>query len=262
MIHQLAEAPTLFEVVGPNEELVEGSDCVLFFGADARSCSVQRLRLDEDSLETTVSRIRQEIRARGRGPATWEVLSSVHPPSTIERLVSLGMKRSTPPVAAIMALSSEPPAANPQVVVVRVDTLDEFRTHVKITHEVFAMLDRLPGVLNSMDADGPRKLDDRSFIRYVARVDGEPAGASTATFTPAGVMLHSGSTLERYRQRGVYTAMVRHRWLEATSRATPHLITRAGPMSRPILQKLGFREWAEVHFLEDTLDDRGRPLAS
>lgn len=256
MIYQLAEAPTFYETVGPNEELVECDDCVIFFadGTDARACSVQRLRFERDTIEATVSRVREVIRQRGRLHATWEVLSSVHPPSTIDFLLSLGMRRSTPPFAVIMALSAEPPSANPDIEVVSVDTVEEFQTHVTITHEVFGMLDRLPEELKRIESDGARKLADRSFVRYVARVDGVPAGAATATFTPAGVMLHSGSTLPRFRQRGVYTAMVRHRWFEAVSRGTPHLITRAGPMSRPILRKLGFQELSEVHFLVDSAE--------
>jgi Regulator of chromosome condensation (RCC1) repeat len=180
MIHQLAEAPTCFEVVGPNEELVDCPDCVVFFGAgtDARSCSVQRLRFERDAMESTVSRVRQIIRAKGRLHATWEVLSSVHPPSTIDRLLSLGMQRSSPPFAAIMALSAEPPAANPNVVVLPVDTIEEFQAHVRITHEAFGMLDRLPDELKRIEVDGARKLADRSFVRYVARIDGVPAGAA------------------------------------------------------------------------------------
>ncbi len=255
MIRELAEAPTSFEVIGPNEERVDSPDCVVFFsaGTDARSCSVQRLRFEGDSMEATVDRVRQIIRARGRRQATWEVLSSVHPPSTIDRLLSLGMTRASPPLAAIMTLSVEPPVANRNIVVVPVDTIEDFRTHVRITHEVFGMLDRLPDELKRIESDGARRLLDRSFVRYVARVDGVPAGAGTATFTTAGVMLHTGSTLPRFRQRGVYSAMVRHRWLEAVGRATPHLVTRAGPMSRPILRKLGFQELAEVHFLLDSL---------
>jgi hypothetical protein len=258
MLQELAEAPTRFEVPSPGEELVEGPDCVVFFGAgtDARACSVQRLRFSADTLEATVARVREIVRTRGRLHATWELLSSVHPTSTLDHLLSLGMKRSVPPLAAIMTLSTEPPAAAPDVVVHPVDTLDEFRTHVGITHEVFGMLDRLPDELKRIESDGARRIADRSFLRYVARIDGVPAGAATATFTPAGVMLHSGSTLPRFRNRGVYRAMVRHRWFEAVSRATPHLITRAGPMSRPILHKLGFQELSEVHFLVDSAENQ------
>ncbi len=255
MLHQLAEAPTCFEALGPAEELVDGEDCVVFFapGSDARSCCVQRLRVEPATFDSTVARVRNLIRARGRVEATWEVLSSVHPLSTVDRLMSLGMRRSDPPSAIIMTLSADTLQLSPDVTVTAVDTVEEFKTHVTITHEVFGMLDRLGVELERIDADGARKLADRTFIRYVARVDGVPAGAATATFTPAGVMLHSGSTLVQHRRRGVYKSMVAHRWLEAVARGTPHLITRAGPMSRPILARLGFRELAEVHFLVDTL---------
>lgn len=97
----------------------------------------------------------------------------------------------------------------------------------------------------------PSALADKTFVRYVARIDGEPAGAATATVTPAGLMLHSGSTLERLRGRGVYSALVAHRYREAMDRGTPHLVTRAGPMSKPIVAKLGFRVSGVPHFMVD-----------
>ena len=256
MLNDLAEAPTRFEVLAPGEERLEFDDCVVYFahGDDARSCSVQRLRAAPDALEPTVARVRALLRERGRQHATWEVMTSVQPRETIDRLGALGMRASVPPYAVVMARSSEPPAARPGVVVTSVDTIEEFKIHVSITHEVFGMLERLPAELEHIDAHGARKLADRSFVRYVARVDGVPAGAATATFTDAGVMLHSGSTVESFRRRGVYAATVAHRWREAVARGTPHLVTRAGPVSRPILAKLGFDELAEVHFLVDSIE--------
>jgi hypothetical protein len=41
------------------------------------------------------------------------------------------------------------------------------------------------------------------------------------------------------------------RWEDAVARGTPLLVTQAGPMSRPILQRLGFREVCELWILLD-----------
>ena len=234
-MHELAEATARFERLSVGEERVEcdGFDIFLALGNSARSSVVQRPRFDSAGIETTVERVRAVIRAKGRCEATWELLTSIHPRSTIDHMLSLGMRRAVPSHAVIMALSSAPLATNPKVVVSAVDTLDEFRTHLAITHEVFGMVDQLPAELERIVDDGEQRLADRSFIRYVARVDGIPAGAATATFTSAGVMLHSGSTLSRFRGRGVYAAMVSHRWHAAVARGTPELITRAGaPVAR------------------------------
>jgi hypothetical protein len=254
MIYELAEAPILFEVLAPGEERVEFEDAVIFFahGNRASSCRVQRLRFDPENLERLVTRVRDVVRAKGRLSATWEVLLSVHQRQTVDRLLSLGMRPADPPLAVIMTALAEPRRPDRGIVVSSVDTVAEFKTHVAITHEVFGNQDQLPDELERIETNGVEKLADRTFVRYVARLNGDPAGAATATFTDAGVMLHSGSTLPRYRRRGVYTSMVHHRWLEAVARGTPHLITRAGPMSRPILRNLGFSEFAEVVFLVDS----------
>lgn len=256
MIRELAEAPTRFEKLAPDEELVECADCLVYFapGIDARACSVQRVRPDSSTFESTVEHVRSLLRERGRRAATWEILIPAHPRSTLDRLRAMGMHPSTPELAVIMRLDAPPPAANPDVVVNSVDSIDELKAHVSVTHEVFGMLERLPDELARIEVDGPRKLADRTFIRYNARLSGELAGAGTATFTGAGVMLHTGSTLSRLRKRGVYGALVAHRWAEAVLRGTPHLVTRAGPMSRPILSKLGFIELGEVHFFIDSLE--------
>jgi hypothetical protein len=46
---------------------------------------------------------------------------------------------------------------------------------------------------------------------------------------------------------------VRARWDDAVGRGTPALITQAGRMSVPILERLGFFEVARITVLIDTL---------
>lgn len=252
---ELAIAPSLFDKLKPGEELVADEDCHLFFGhgTDARSSCVQGLRPPALGLHRTVERVRELARRRGRSGVTWEVVTPPLTDRTVDELTALGLQPSSPPVAVIMALTSPPRASPASTLVTAVDTIDEYRVHVSLTHEIFKMTDRLPATMRHIDAHGADDVAERSFVRYVARVEGEPAGASTATFAPGAVMLHSGSTLERLRNRGVYSAMVAHRWNEAVRRGTPRVVTRAGPMSRPILEKLGFRELGLVHFLTDTV---------
>ena len=47
-------------------------------------------------------------------------------------------------------------------------------------------------------------------------------------------------------------ALVRARWNEAVRRGTPALVVQAGAMSRPILERVGFRTVSEVHALLDS----------
>jgi hypothetical protein len=48
---------------------------------------------------------------------------------------------------------------------------------------------------------------------------------------------------------------VRARWNEAVRRGTPALVTQAGKMSRPILERLGFLEVACIEILLDELSE-------
>ena len=158
-LRELAEAPSKFEPLAPKEELVVSENAVVFFGrgTDERSCAIQRVRFGA-SPEATVQDVRKLMKAKGRARSTWEILVPPHPQSTIELLLSLGMRPSVPPYAVVMTLSSDPPRSNADVSITSVETIDEFKGHVTVTHEVFGMLDRLPAELARIDADGAGKL--------------------------------------------------------------------------------------------------------
>lgn len=78
---------------------------------------------------------------------------------------------------------------------------------------------------------------------YVAYVDDVPASAARINFSPGGQFagLWGGSTLPEYRKRGLYTALLSVRAQEARRRGVRFLTVDASPMSRPILEKLGFQ---------------------
>jgi predicted acetyltransferase len=60
--------------------------------------------------------------------------------------------------------------------------------------------------------------------------------------------------LPEARGRGAYRALVAARWRDAVERGTPLLVTQAGRMSQPILERIGFRRVCEIRIL---LDDFG-----
>jgi predicted acetyltransferase len=73
-------------------------------------------------------------------------------------------------------------------------------------------------------------------------------------FGPHAVSLFGGATLPEARGRGAYRALVAARWRDAVERGTPLLVTQAGRMSQPILERIGFRRVCEIRIL---LDDFG-----
>ena len=77
---------------------------------------------------------------------------------------------------------------------------------------------------------------------YGAYIEDVPV-ASARMYFPANSQFASmwgGGTLASYRGRGVYTALVAARVQEAIQRGRRFLTIDASPMSRPIVEKLGF----------------------
>lgn len=91
-------------------------------------------------------------------------------------------------------------------------------------------------VMRQMMAAG----ENMPFI--AAYVDGNPASAAWMTISADNPFagLWGGATLKQYRGRGLYTALIATRADIARERGIPYLQVDASPMSRPILEKLGF----------------------
>lgn len=77
---------------------------------------------------------------------------------------------------------------------------------------------------------------------YMAYADGQPASAAWIYFPAHSqfASLWGGSTIERFRKQGLFTALLNIRAQEAKSRGVRYLTVDASPMSRPILEKFGF----------------------
>ncbi|WP_328498289.1 GNAT family N-acetyltransferase [Streptomyces sp. NBC_00414] len=88
------------------------------------------------------------------------------------------------------------------------------------------------------------QLDDApdTVVVIVALADGVPVSSARMELIPgtrfAG--LWGGGTVEAWRGRGIYRAMVAHRARIAVDRGYPYLQVDASDQSRPILQRLGF----------------------
>jgi GNAT superfamily N-acetyltransferase len=84
---------------------------------------------------------------------------------------------------------------------------------------------------------------------YIAYVEDMPASAGWIRFHEDGqfASLWGGSTLAAYRKRGLYSALLAARAQEAKARGVRFLTVDASPMSRPILEKLGFQLLTFAH---------------
>ena len=83
------------------------------------------------------------------------------------------------------------------------------------------------------------------------------ADYKSALIHPTALLASAGSEAIRSNVilgRGVYKALVHARLRDAAERGTPVAVTQAGSMSRPILERLGFREVCRIHALIDEFD--------
>jgi predicted acetyltransferase len=86
---------------------------------------------------------------------------------------------------------------------------------------------------------------------YLALVDGRPVASGSMIACSFAGFLSGAATLPEARGRGAFRALVRARWEDAVRRGTPALVVGAGAMSRPILERIGFRVVSETRVLID-----------
>jgi len=83
---------------------------------------------------------------------------------------------------------------------------------------------------------------DRGHLGYIGFCDGEPASIGRLYTHPDSHFggLYGGATIERFRSRGQYRAVVAARARDARDFGAKYLTVDALPTSRPILERLGF----------------------
>lgn len=217
---------------------------------------VQRLRIEASEVAEVVAEVRARLRAHGREVATWEVGPSARPTDLAARLRALGMRPAPEPVATAMVRSARldvPTAADLDVR--SVTTLGEFRSVQALFWSCFGLQpDAAAEAAVERDYEGFAA--DDHWLRFLAYAEGEPVAAADATVCGPALVLTGGATLPAARGRGAYRALLHARAAEAERRELQWLVTQAGEMSRPILQRLGFVAVARIEILVDDLGDR------
>jgi len=215
------------------------------------STQVSRLRLDPDDVAEAIHEVREEIAARGHRAAVWNIGSSASPADLVDRLVTHGLQPEDH--LTVLVLTTEPPAPH-GIEAVRVRDLDEFRTAMSITHDVFETpTDRREEWEASADERFAAERSGAGLRQYIAYVDGRPVGAASAVVEdglPAALLV-GGAVRPEARSRGVYRALTRARWDDALAAGTPALAVHARATSRPILERLGFERTGEIEVLLD-----------
>jgi GNAT superfamily N-acetyltransferase len=202
--------------------------------------------LTEGDIDAAISEARRLVRDHGRDVLTWMV--GPDHPWLADALAERGLRNEDSAgfesVENAMALMSAPAGDRGEdVEVVLVDSFEEFAEGTRVELVAF-----------DIPADGRAKMEaeleqhfaeyttaGNPYRRWIARLDDQVVGTAGAVRGDAGVNLFGGGVLPQARGRGVYRALVNARWEDAKQRGTPALTVQAGRMSRPVLERLGFK---------------------
>lgn len=198
--------------------------------------------LDERTAEAAVQRQAAYFRTLGR-PVEWKLYGHDRPPELAALLAAAGFKPGDTDDILVLELAQAPDVLLRPLTadVRRVNDAAELEIVRSLLAEVhgreFAWLPARMARL--MAADGYAAV-------YLAYVDGLPAAVGWSFFGQSSrfASMWAGATLPQYRRRGLYSALVAARVQEAIARGYRFMTIDAGDMSRPIVERFGFRRLA------------------
>jgi len=210
--------------------------------------SVSWIRCGADDADKVIDEVRAAFALRHL-PLMWILDPDTEPADFADRLAAHGvMPEPLAPELAVMVLPADASLNGPMATgLVMHDALADpelFRLADAVNAEAFGDSER--GVTPEQVAAQERRRQDQLTARnrrvVLATIDTEPAGSAGLTlYPPAGAIINGGAVREKFRGRGVYRAMVAVRLDMAREAGAPGIAVWGGPMSAPILDKLGFQ---------------------
>ena len=248
----VAEDADAYQELAPSVERDARSEVVLIHGPtnDPWSNLATRIRFGHDDVAARVAGVRAWFRERKVEEFRWLVGPSATPAGAVTALIELGANPDDeePELTAMVLDHAPPPALDTSVR--EVNSRADFGQLRRIHGQVFG-----PGSGPSpeeLDAEWAAMASGRWARAFLAEVDGETAAYGVMRRTDAGPwLLAGGVTLPAARRRGAYRALVRARWDAAEAMGAPVLVTQAQALSRPILERLGFKPCGRIVVLVD-----------
>lgn len=248
MLREAAEYPNSFVALAPGQERLETGRFTLCMELLKTQNTVQRQRFSADQLDDVLDEVRSLLRARGRPRTQWEVGSAAQPPGLVRALLERGLVRDSDPHAVALVLDGEPPRGPAEIAAREVRTFDEFAEAAEVQWKAFGAPEH---ELADRRAALRERWESSATVMHAAWLDGRLVCAGSCSPTPYGVALFGGASLPEARGRGAYRALIRARWEFARDQGAPALLTQAGSMSQPILERLGFRRVGHIDMLVD-----------
>jgi GNAT superfamily N-acetyltransferase len=167
----------------------------------------------------------------------WKAYAHDQPPDLIQRLAARGFAIDETEAIVVLDVRDAPPELlAPTPTVRRLNHVDELRDVSTVKHQL--------GDDRGVERLAYEMTHEPDYLSvYVAYADGAPAACGWIRFpkTSAFASMWGGSTVPDLRNKGLYTALLAARVQEALGRGWRYVTVDAGHMSRPILEKRGFR---------------------
>ena len=213
-----------------------------------------RLLVGDSEVDSRIAEVRTWFADAGREDFTWIVGSSSTPGDLPERLLASGASPSADdPEMAAMVLTEEPDRVESIEIRLATTFSDSLIGRDLIAEVVGIPAEKVPSDEQQRKIwEAGRNTDSCTFLAFV---DGRAVGRASCASTTAGPLeLLNACVLPQYRGRGIYRALLRTRWDEAVRRGSPVLVTQAGALSRPILERSGFKTIGAIQRLEARTD--------
>lgn len=211
-----------------------------------------RIRMGEE-FERRVPEVKTWFKEHGRHSFVWMIGPSATPEGIGERLLAQGA--SPLPgfeTTACMILLEAPKAAAGDFAVRKLETLADYEERADVAAAAFGWGADYRDSTKRLIREHWDALDAARTETFGVFAEGRLVAFGASLYTDTAVFLDGGATLPEARGAGAYRALVRARWEEAVWRKTPALVVHAGPMSRPILEQLGFQTVCELYALQDS----------
>ncbi len=169
----------------------------------------------------------------------WKVYDHDKPADLRQRLAARGFQVGPPEAFLVMPIRELEIDRGTSSDVRRVETIEKMGDYLAVEQLVWPVdqshspSESIRRFLEHPEADG----------YHVGYAEGAPVTCGRVSFREGSRFagLFGGATLEAFRGRGIYTALVASRAAEARARGVDFLFVDALPTSRPILERRGFR---------------------
>lgn len=210
---------------------------VRFVNEGAGEGLVLHSTLDEGSADEAIAG--EILRFRGAAQdVEWKLHDYDAPPDLRRRLLEHGFEAGPDEVLVAFDLSQPPPPVAGGIETRLLEDPAEFDVVHRVRLAAFG--ESRPWQVEALGEEHRR--DPNALRVHVAYVDGEPAAAGWSRLGPHTpfATLWAGGTVPKHRRRGAYRTLVSARLAEARDRGYHHALVDAGPLSLPILERLGF----------------------